>query len=53
MFTEYMNTSRELKVKTKPENAALYCKNCSEAIIKDTEVIKVQNYNLDHPFRNS
>ena len=53
MFTEYMNSSRELKVKTKPESAALYCKHCSTAIIKDTEEIKVQNYNLDHPFRNS
>ena len=41
MFTEYMNSSRELKVKTKPDNAAFYCKNCSTAIIKDTEEIKV------------
>ena len=53
MFTEYMNSSRELKVKTKPDNTAFYCKNCSTAIIKDTEEIKVQNFNLDHPFRNS
>ena len=41
MFTEYMNSSRELKVKTKPESSALNCKHCSTAIIKDTEEIKV------------